>query len=85
MTSQQRADLLLSAHQSVRPIMRIDPSESKEVAVEMRVVGLISATKFLDDHKKDEESRKAIIGNVDDIELVRDRLSRIIDDARGVR
>lgn len=64
--------------------MRTDPSESKEVAVEMRVVGLMSATKFLDDSQRDPEALRTIQGNVDDIELVRDRLSRIIDRARGV-
>ena len=60
-----------------------DPMESVEVAVEMRLVGLMSATQFLDQMRRDNAARQSIIDNASDIELVRDRLSRILDDVGG--
>ena len=60
-----------------------DPMESVEVAIEMRMVGLMSATQFLDEKRRDNEARQSIIANASDIELVRDRLSRILDDVGG--
>lgn len=61
-----------------------DPSDSMEVAVDQRLIGLFSATKFLDEKRKEPDARHYISENLDDIELVRDRLSRILDDVRGV-
>ena len=60
-----------------------DPMDSIEVAVEMRMVGLMSATQFLDEKRRDNAARQSIIDNASDIELVRDRLSRILDDVGG--
>lgn len=60
-----------------------DPMESIEVAIEMRMVGLMSATQFLDEKRRDNAARQSIIANALDIELVRDRLSRILDDVGG--
>lgn len=61
-----------------------DPANSMEVAVDQRLVGLFSATKFLDEKRKDRNARLYIIENASDLELVRDKLSRILDDVRGV-
>ena len=60
-----------------------DPMDTIEVAVEMRMVGLMSATQFLDEKRRDNAARQSIIDNASDIELVRDRLSRILDDVGG--
>ena len=60
-----------------------DPFDSIEVAIEMRLVGLMSATQFLDEKRRDNAARQSIIANASDIELVRDRLSRILDDVGG--
>jgi hypothetical protein len=60
-----------------------DPMDTIEFAVESRMVGLMSATKFLDEKRRDNEGRKSIISCASDIELVRDRLSRILDDVGG--
>ncbi|RZN19492.1 hypothetical protein CWO90_35265 [Bradyrhizobium sp. Leo121] len=56
-----------------------------EVAVEQRLVGLYSATKTLRDLSRDTEGR-TVIGRpkcLEEIELVRDVLSRIIDEVGG--
>lgn len=62
-----------------------DPSNSVEVAVDQRIVGLFSATKALDDMRQnDSHARLYLRESLDDLELVRDALSRVIDKVRGV-
>jgi hypothetical protein len=61
-----------------------DHTQSTEVTTEMAIVELFGATKTIDEMRRSNEGRHAIIGNLNDIELVRDRLSRIVDDVRGV-
>ena len=64
---------------------RIDPSNSIEVAVDQRIVGLFSATKALDDMRQnDHHARLYIRECLDDLELARDALSRVIDKVRGL-
>ena len=62
-----------------------DPMTSTEVAVEQRLVGLYSATKTLRELSKKAEGREVISRQrcIEDIELVRDQLSRILDDVGG--
>lgn len=58
---------------------------STEVAVEQRLVGLYSATKTLRDLSRSQDGRE-VIGRpkcIEDIEMVRDQLSRILDDVGG--
>lgn len=62
-----------------------DPMGTIEVSVEQRLVGLYSATKTLKELSKDRDGRK-VIGRpkcIEEIELVRDVLSRILDDVGG--
>jgi hypothetical protein len=56
-----------------------------EVAVEQRLVGLYSATKTLRELSKKAEGREVIArpSCIEDIELVRDQLSRILDEVGG--
>ncbi len=62
-----------------------DPSNSIEVAIDQRIVGLFSATKALDDMRQnDHHARLYIRESLDDLELVRDTLSRMIDKVRGL-
>lgn len=66
-------------------VRQIDPSNSMEVAVEQRLVGLYSATKTLRDLSKKADGRE-VIGRrqcLDDLELVRDTISRILDEVGG--
>ena len=56
---------------------------SIEFAIETRVVSLVSLAEFLDDNRRDNTLRQSIIDNASDIELARDRLSRILDDVGG--
>ena len=60
-----------------------DPMDSIEFAIETRVVSLVSLAEFLDDNRRDNTLRQSIIDNASDIELARDRLSRILDDVGG--
>lgn len=60
-----------------------DHVNSVEVAVDMTMHELMSATNFLCDKRRNNEARQFIIANASDIELVRDRLSRILDDVGG--
>ena len=62
-----------------------DPMTSTEVAVEQRLVGLYSATKTLRELSRKPEGREVISRQrcIEDIELVRDQLSRILDDVGG--
>jgi hypothetical protein len=58
---------------------------SVEVAVEQRLVGIYSATKALRELSRKPDGRE-VIGRqrcIEDIELVRDQLSRILDDVGG--
>jgi len=63
----------------------MDPSNTIEVAVEQRIVGLFSATKMLRDLSKQADGREVIARKqcIDEIEMVRDALSRILDDVGG--
>jgi len=62
-----------------------DPMNSTEVAVEQRLVGLFSATKMLRDLSRKPDGREVIARPkcIEDIEMVRDQLSRILDDVGG--
>lgn len=60
-----------------------DPMESIEFAVETRVVSLVSLAEFLDEKRRDNTLRQSIIDNASDIEMARDRLSRVLDDVGG--
>lgn len=60
-----------------------DPSNSIEVAVDQRIVGLFSATKALSEmYQDDSHARLYIRESLDDLETVRDKLSRMIDKMR---
>lgn len=61
----------------------IDPMETIEFAIETRVVSLVSLAEYLDDKRRDNTLRQSIIENAGDIEMARDRLSRILDDVGG--
>jgi hypothetical protein len=56
-----------------------------EVAVEQRLVGLYSATKTLRELSRKPDGREVIARQrcIEDLELVRDTLSRILDDVGG--
>lgn len=60
-----------------------DPSASTEVAVEQRLVGLMSATRTLQTLNATPDGRAVIARPqcLEDIELVRNQLSRILDEA----
>lgn len=60
-----------------------DPMVTPEFAIEQGMRELFACTEFLDKMRRDNEARQSIIANVSDIELVRDRLSRILDDVGG--
>ena len=62
-----------------------DPSNSTEVAVEQRLVGLMSATKALRTLSRFPDGREVVARPrcLEDIELVRDQLSRILDEVGG--
>ena len=62
-----------------------DPSNSIEVAVEQRLVGLFSATKTLQDISTDANGREVIARPkcIEEIEMVRDALSRLLDRVGG--
>ena len=60
-----------------------DPMESIDFAVETRVVSLVNIAEFLDHNRRNNLMRQSIIDNASDIELVRDHLSRILDDVGG--
>jgi hypothetical protein len=58
----------------------IDPMDTIEVAIEQRLVGLYSATRTLKELSAKEEGRKVMARSrcLEDLEIVRDQLSRII-------
>jgi len=58
---------------------------SVEAAVKQRIFGLFSATKALQDLSRDADGRKVIRHPkcIEELELVRDTLSRILDKAEG--
>jgi hypothetical protein len=60
----------------------MDPSNTIEVAVEQRLVGLYSATKTLRDLSQNAEGREVIARPkcLEEIETVRNALSRILRD-----
>lgn len=62
-----------------------DPSNTYEVAVEQRLVGLMSATRTLQNLNCIPDGRAVIRRPrcLEDIELVRDQLSRILDEVGG--
>jgi len=62
-----------------------DPMNSTEVAVEQRLVGLFSATKALKTLSRFPDGREVIARPkcIEEIEIVRDQLSRILDDVGG--
>ena len=61
------------------------PVNDTEVAIEMRLVGLFSATKTLQGLIREAEGREIIARPkcVEEIEMVRDALSRILDKVGG--
>lgn len=64
---------------------RIDPSNSVEVAVDQRIVGLFSANRALDElWRTNDHARLYIRENMEDLEIARDALSSLIDRARGL-
>ena len=65
---------------------RIDPSNSVEVSVDQRIVGLFSANRALDElWRTNDHARLYIRENIEDLETARDALSSLIDRARGVQ
>jgi hypothetical protein len=62
-----------------------DPMNSVEVAVEQRLNGLFSATKTLRDLSKKHDGREVIQRPkcMEELEMVRDAISRILDDVGG--
>lgn len=65
---------------------RIDPSNSVEVSVDQRIVGLFSANRALDElWRTNDHARLYIRENMEDLEIARDALSSLIDRARGVQ
>lgn len=62
-----------------------NPMDTVEVAVEQRIVGLFSATKSLNDLSQKPDGRQIISRTkcVEEIEMVRDALSRILDRVGG--
>ena len=64
----------------------VDPMTTAEFRVEHAIRNLMDATQELNDLRRSNEARHSLMDrrNASDIELVRDRLSRIIDDVRGV-
>ena len=65
--------------------MSINPTDTVEVAVEQRIFGLFAAAKTLNDLSRKTEGREVIARPkcIEDIELVRDALSRILDRVGG--
>lgn len=62
-----------------------DPSNSIEVAIDQRIVGLFSANRALDEMwRTDSHARLYIRECIDDLEMARDALSALIDRARGI-
>ena len=63
----------------------MDPSNTTEVAVEQRLTGLFSATKTLRDLSKKPDGREVIMRPkcMEELEMVRDAISRILDDIGG--
>jgi len=62
-----------------------DPMNTVEVAVEQRLTGLFSATKTLQDLSRRKDGRDVIKRPqcMEELEMVRDALSRILDDVGG--
>lgn len=61
----------------------VDPPDTIEFAVEMELRGLMLATDEIDKYRRSNEGRQIVIANVGDLELTRDKLSRILDDVRA--
>lgn len=62
-----------------------DPSNSVEVAIDQRIVGLFSANRALDElWRTDSHARLYIRENLGEFEIARDALSALIDRARGL-
>lgn len=61
----------------------IDHMDTIEFAVETRVASLASLAEFLDEKRRDNTLRQSIIANASEIEMARDRLSRVLDDVGG--
>ena len=60
-----------------------DPMMTTEFAIEQGMRELFACAELLDEMRRNNEARQSIIANASDIELVRDRLSRILDDVGG--
>lgn len=60
-----------------------DPMDSIEFAIETRVVSLVSLAEYLDENCRNNTLRQSIINNAGDIEVARDRLSRVLDNVGG--
>ena len=62
-----------------------DPSNSIEVQIDQRIVGLFSANRALDEMwRTDSHGRLYIRECIEDLEIARDALSSLIDRARGI-
>lgn len=61
----------------------IDQVDEAEVAIEMRMVELITAANFIHDKLRDNFSRETIVKNVASLEYSRDRLCIILRDVGG--
>ena len=61
-----------------------DPGESMEFAIDDSIRNLFAAASILNIKRHDHNARPYIKDSMPDIEIVRDKLSTIIDDVRGV-
>lgn len=61
----------------------LDLPDTIEVAVEMELRGLMVATDEIDKYRRSNEGRQVVMANFADLELTRDKLSRILDDVGG--
>lgn len=62
----------------------LNPFDTDEVDIDMALNSIFSGITVLDQKRIDNEARQYVTQNASDIELTRDRLSRILDDVRGV-
>lgn len=62
----------------------LNPFDTDEVVVDQAINSIFSGVAVLDQKRIDNHAREFVMQNASDIELTRDRLSRILDDVRGV-
>jgi hypothetical protein len=70
-------------HADISTYVNNDPADTIEVAVELEMRGLMLATQSLDEYRRSNAGRQALIDNRGDLELTRDMLSRMLDDVGG--